>query len=806
MYEDYFQLDSRPFHAAPFTGHYFPARAISSMLAQAQQAVERGSGPVVVIGGAGCGKTLLLMKLAEQYHEHYQVINLGCARLDKRTDLLQNILFEVNRPYTGMSEGELRLALMDYLKPNDQCPNGILLLVDEAHQLDAGLMDEVCLLTNMVRDGQPRVRLVMAGKYPLEEALTSPKLDSFNQRIAARGYLTNLSCEETGEYIRKHVDRVNGRGNEIFPESTIRVIFEVTDGCPRLINQVCERSLIIASQKDQNLITEQCAQESWWAVQSIPGETTAQEVPHASPAESGNDESWTVLEFGPLEDEPEGHVDTSDFIEEFDQIEEVEDIARPLDAMGIEGAVDLTAMALAANGFAAEVYEEPDNFVSDELPSMKMENSSELADTSDFGASSVKGAVTAGPDFADVSNELEHVETGCGLEDGNQKSGEGNEIESSEPVLEVPRFIPELDSPSEAVDPFAETFEEEELLMDRYLPFVAEQNRSSLTVTATDLESIRPPQSISFAELHADLLGGEAESENRGAAEDEQQEQIYAPEESPGRQEALTVRMSEDTVGFEDWNSALETEDVENPTTETESANEFSRIQPNAEFGAYWVEENTESGDPAESSFLQNTYEVRAASSSDSDVSTSDYEEAISVSNFQDNVVDDEVVKRRADEILNDLASLDLTGMENGGFTVEYDNTIDEPANVVPFGESFDQGENVTPQMDDQQAVGMVQEDCEAQDVTDEGNMESQECMAIEYPIAQHDSYQKGGNEIPQDDRDMITVSRANQLNTPDVQDDIPAHLMPEHPSKGRAERLDYKQLFDQLRNIGNNQ
>src|SRR5207244_2142982 len=117
--------------------------------------------------------------------------------------LLQNILFELKLPYRDMDEGELRLSLVDHLEPRSGGPDGLLLLVDEAHMLPLRLLEEIRLLTNVVRDGQTRVRLVLAGGMALEERLTSPKLESLHQRIAARCYLQSLRRDETIYYVQE---------------------------------------------------------------------------------------------------------------------------------------------------------------------------------------------------------------------------------------------------------------------------------------------------------------------------------------------------------------------------------------------------------------------------------------------------------------------------------------------------------------------------------------------------------------------------------------------------------------------------
>ena len=139
---------------------------------------------------------------------------LSSGRLSTRRALLQAILFELGQPYRGMDEGELRLALVDYLTAGEDCPQGMVLLVDEAHTLPLRLLEEIRMITNLVRDGQPAVRLVLAGGCVLEERFASPKLESFSQRIVARCYLESFNRTETQQYIRAQIDAAGGGGED----------------------------------------------------------------------------------------------------------------------------------------------------------------------------------------------------------------------------------------------------------------------------------------------------------------------------------------------------------------------------------------------------------------------------------------------------------------------------------------------------------------------------------------------------------------------------------------------------------------
>src|SRR5688572_16335753 len=128
------EREQRVFATYPLVARYFAAAAIEDARQRLTRIIDRGDGPGLVIGAPGTGKSLLLQVLATQYHSKIDVVLLACARLCTRRALLQAVLFELGLPYKTRDEGELRLSLLDHLLSED-CPAGLLLLVDEAQAL-----------------------------------------------------------------------------------------------------------------------------------------------------------------------------------------------------------------------------------------------------------------------------------------------------------------------------------------------------------------------------------------------------------------------------------------------------------------------------------------------------------------------------------------------------------------------------------------------------------------------------------------------------------------------------------------------
>jgi hypothetical protein len=188
------------------------------------------------------------------------------------------------------------LSLLDHLLSREECPTGLLLLVDEAQTLSANLLDELRVLTNLVRGGTPRVRLVLAGSSALEESFAHPDLESFSQRLAARCYLGPFGREETILFVRAQIAACGASPDTLFGVDAWEAIFEATDGVPRLVNQLCDRALIAATATNRNQIDRHIIQAAWADIQQLPAPWETPPPTTAPPA------PLQVVEFGQLEE------------------------------------------------------------------------------------------------------------------------------------------------------------------------------------------------------------------------------------------------------------------------------------------------------------------------------------------------------------------------------------------------------------------------------------------------------------------------------------------------------------------------
>ena len=295
-----FQFQHRPFAAIPDVNNYVPTESVESSIDAVYQCVQRSAGPALVIGPTGIGKSMLCVELARRLGAPFEMVLLATSQICTRRALLQNILFELGLNFRDRDEGDLRLGILDHLKSPKSTSSGVLLIVDEAQTMPLKLLEEIRGLTNIQRHGQSRVHLVLAGNQRLDERLNHPKMEAFTQRIASRCYLQSLNRQDTHNFISLQWAKATGTtGASPFSESAIDAVYAATNGIPRLINQLCDHTLYLASDRNITDFTDELIGEAWSDLQQLP---TPWQVNHQDAGTTGKD-SNTVVEFGELSDE-----------------------------------------------------------------------------------------------------------------------------------------------------------------------------------------------------------------------------------------------------------------------------------------------------------------------------------------------------------------------------------------------------------------------------------------------------------------------------------------------------------------------
>ena len=258
MYKAYFQLARNPFELTPDPTCFVPTERHNETLASLYYGVRRHKGFVVVTGEVGTGKTLLLrclLRLLEESRDitYAYVFN---NRLTS-TEFLQYMLLDFGLQASGKNKCEMLFDLSQFLVSRSSRQMTTVLIVDEAHLLSDELLEEIRLLSNLETYDDKLLQIVLVGQPELDEKLDSKGLRQLKQRIALRTHLAPLSLEETQRYIehRLQIAGADASASSLFSPKATAMVYRFSRGFPRLINTICENSLLTAYARQVPVIT-----------------------------------------------------------------------------------------------------------------------------------------------------------------------------------------------------------------------------------------------------------------------------------------------------------------------------------------------------------------------------------------------------------------------------------------------------------------------------------------------------------------------------------------------------------------------
>jgi general secretion pathway protein A len=262
MYQDYFGFRERPFQLLPNPAYLFLGRCHEEALGHLLYAVSDGQGFVVISGEVGTGKTTLCRALLENLGEEVEAAYIFHPKLDP-LELLQAIAVEFGIPSGAETTRELIDLLHHFLISKKEERKKVLLLIDEAQNLTADVLEQIRLLSNLETSTSKLIQIVLVGQPELIELLDSHELRQLKQRVSLRCRLSPLSLDETREYIRHRLRQASRDGrDDLFTHSAMARIYRYSGGIPRLVNIACDRALLFGYGSDCTRITGTVARKA----------------------------------------------------------------------------------------------------------------------------------------------------------------------------------------------------------------------------------------------------------------------------------------------------------------------------------------------------------------------------------------------------------------------------------------------------------------------------------------------------------------------------------------------------------------
>jgi general secretion pathway protein A len=249
MYTAFFGLREKPFALSPDPRFLFLAESHREALAHLLYGIEQGEGFIAITGEVGTGKTTLCRTLLQRLGADTEVAFLFNPKLSA-FELLQAIHAELGISTTtygsrpDVSWRELSDALNRFLLDRKRDGKRVLLIVDEAQNLEPDTLEQIRLLSNLETQTSKLIQIVLLGQPELDAKLDTQALRQLRQRISVRWRLSPLGASETQEYVRHRLRIASGVDRPLFDPAALRVVHKLSGGVPRVINILCDRALL----------------------------------------------------------------------------------------------------------------------------------------------------------------------------------------------------------------------------------------------------------------------------------------------------------------------------------------------------------------------------------------------------------------------------------------------------------------------------------------------------------------------------------------------------------------------------------
>lgn len=260
IYTEHFGLRERPFSLLPDPDFMYWGPIHLRAYSILEYGILTRSPITLITGEVGAGKTTLLHHLLRQIEDDIRVALISNTQ-GGRGDLLRWVLMALDQPAKpGEDYVELFARLQTYLIEEYAEGRRVVLIFDEAQNLNRETLEELRMFTNINSGKDELLQLVLVGQPELRDLVLRPDLTQFAQRVAASFHLSSMNLESVGAYIAHRLETAGG-DPEIFDSEAIALIHEHTGGVPRLVNQLCDFALVYGFTNDASRVTSDIVQQ-----------------------------------------------------------------------------------------------------------------------------------------------------------------------------------------------------------------------------------------------------------------------------------------------------------------------------------------------------------------------------------------------------------------------------------------------------------------------------------------------------------------------------------------------------------------
>jgi general secretion pathway protein A len=270
VYREFFGLKEKPFNITSDPNFLFLSRVHKEAFSHLLYGIRERKGFLEITGEIGAGKTTLCRALLSQLDRKTKTAFIFNSTLPE-LQLLQAILEDYGIIVKGRSKVSMLRQLNSFLIEELSRGNNVVLIIDEAQNLKTSILEEIRMLSNLETDKEKLFQIILVGQPELRNKLNSPELKQLRQRISVRFHITPLESDEIEKYIYHRLTVAGSTGRIAFLPEAIDCIYRFSGGIPRIINTVCDKSLLAAYVAEARDITLPIVENS---IQEIEGVLT----------------------------------------------------------------------------------------------------------------------------------------------------------------------------------------------------------------------------------------------------------------------------------------------------------------------------------------------------------------------------------------------------------------------------------------------------------------------------------------------------------------------------------------------------
>ncbi|MGB7573152.1 MAG: AAA family ATPase [Thermodesulfobacteriota bacterium] len=259
MYLNFYGFREKPFNLTPDPRFVFLSKTHKEAFAHLLYGINNRAGFIALTGEVGSGKTTVLRALLSQLDaDHHRTALIFNPCLSPEV-LLQNINREFGIPTNISNNPSFLDSLNVFLLQQNAEGRTVVLVIDEAQNLEAAVLEQIRLISNLETDREKLIQIVLAGQPEFVQMLKKNEMRQLSQRINVRYHLQAMDFDDTIHYINHRLGVAGGRGETIFTRRALQRIYGYSRGLPRLVNAACDRALLAGYTRDTTKIDSSIA-------------------------------------------------------------------------------------------------------------------------------------------------------------------------------------------------------------------------------------------------------------------------------------------------------------------------------------------------------------------------------------------------------------------------------------------------------------------------------------------------------------------------------------------------------------------